>query len=124
MTESIMNGGQSDRTNDECAAFQASMADLIGDGEDLHEQPHMATCERCRALVLELQAIADAARDLFPPDLEPDEELWNKIESKLGLAEPEEEAENAALTGEDAGGELALDSGIGSGGLALEGGIA
>lgn len=118
MTEPIMQPGQGDQSNDECAVFQASMAELIGDGEDLHEHPHLAACERCRALVSELQAIADAARGLFPPDEEPDEELWNKIESKLGQAEPEDGEDGTANR------ELAADGGSGLGALALEGGVA
>jgi hypothetical protein len=102
----------------ECAAFQASMAERIGDGEDLQANPHMATCERCTALVRELEAIAEAARQLMPIDAEPDDDLWSKIESRLGLEESESlERESTSQAKEESA--IALE-----GGLAFEGGIA
>jgi hypothetical protein len=102
----------------ECAEFQGSMAQRIGDGEDLQTNPHMATCERCTALVRELEAIAEAARQLMPVDAEPDDDLWSKIESRLVLEEsesPEREASNTAKQ------ESAISL---EGGLAFEGGMA
>ena len=128
MTEPIMQPGasqpnpedlMSDQANAECAAFQASMAERIGEGEDLQSNPHMLTCERCRALVRELEQIADAVRSLMPQEIEPDENLWSKIEMKLGLEHPESDESVAEETREKSSANLALE-----GGLAFEGGVA
>jgi hypothetical protein len=125
MTEPIMQPSnlQSDSNKfegdpAECAAFQASMAERIGDGEDLQAHPHMATCERCSSLVRELEAIAEAARQLMPIDTEPDDDLWSKIESRLVLEESESQNGGGASQIKDTSA-IALE-----GGLAFEGGIA
>jgi predicted anti-sigma-YlaC factor YlaD len=62
-----------------CEEFQAQMAELIGSGEDVAQHPHLQSCERCRALLAELETIAEAARQLFPA-VEPPETLWTQIE--------------------------------------------
>jgi hypothetical protein len=74
-----MNG---DRSTLSCAEFQAQMAELIGSGEDLAEHPHLKDCDGCRALLADLQTIADAARQLFP-SVEPPDEVWEHIESAI-----------------------------------------
>jgi hypothetical protein len=129
MTEPIKQPGgnlpdpeqwQSDEDNAECVAFQASMAQRIGDGEDLQSHPHMATCPRCPALVRDLEAIAIVARQLMPPDAEPDEDLWTKIEKKLALESLDGAGGESGRPGaESPSSGLSLESG-----LALEGGIA
>ena len=65
-----------------CAEFQTHLPELIGTGEDITKHPHLQTCERCRALLDELQTIADAARQLFPI-VEPPDDLWQNIESAI-----------------------------------------
>ena len=120
MTEPILQNDNylSEADSAECALFQGSMAQRIGDGEDLQTNPHMAACERCAALVRELEAIAEAARQLMPIDAEPDDDLWSRIESRLVLGDldsPEREASGPAKE-ESA---IALE-----GGLAFGGGIA
>lgn len=65
-----------------CAEFQARLADLIAAGEDLSSHPHLRNCERCQALVADLETIAAAARSLFP-SVEPPDEVWENIESAL-----------------------------------------
>jgi hypothetical protein len=65
-----------------CAEFQAQLADLIASGEDAAAHPHIQTCARCRALLAELETIAEAARQLFPA-VEPPDDLWDHIESAL-----------------------------------------
>jgi predicted anti-sigma-YlaC factor YlaD len=65
-----------------CAAFQAQLPDLIGSGEDLAHHPHLKDCELCRALLADLETIAEAARQLFPIE-EPPDKLWEQIESKI-----------------------------------------
>ena len=95
----------------DCAAFQASMAERIGEGEDLQAHPHMATCERCRALVRELEAIAEAARELMPIDTEPDEDLWSRIEVRLALQESESEDRGASVSSKEKA-VISLEGGI------------
>ena len=70
-------------TDEECAAFQALMSERIGAGENLQSYPHMHSCERCRSLIDELEYIAKAIHDLFPPDVEPATDLWPGIATKL-----------------------------------------
>jgi len=72
-----MNG---DPNNLTCEQFQAQLADLIGTGGNVGEHPHLQTCENCRALLADLQTIADAAKQLLPVDEQPKEDLWERIE--------------------------------------------
>ena len=65
-----------------CAEFQAHLAEMIGAGENVSAHPHMQDCELCRAFLGELEAIAQAARELFPA-VEPPDDLWNNIESAI-----------------------------------------
>jgi predicted anti-sigma-YlaC factor YlaD len=65
-----------------CAAFQAQLPDLIGSGETVADHPHLRNCELCRALLADLETIAEAARQLFPV-VEPPDELWEHIESAI-----------------------------------------
>ena len=76
-----------------CAEFQAQMADLIGSGQDLSTHPHLKDCTDCRALLAELETIAEAARQLFP-SVEPPDEVWEHIESAL-----KQEDENTSQSG-------------------------
>jgi len=65
-----------------CHEFQAQLADLVGSGEDVESHPHLRDCERCRALLADLQTIAEAARQLLPIE-QPKEDLWDRIESAI-----------------------------------------
>ena len=73
-------------TNDpsrvDCAEFQEKLSDLIGSGQDARNHPHLRSCELCRALLADLETIAEAARQLFP-GVEPPEEVWQHIESAI-----------------------------------------
>jgi len=69
-----------DREYLSCQEFQTQMADLIGTGEDLSSHPHLQTCANCRALLADLQTIADAAKQLFRAEEQPKEDLWERIE--------------------------------------------
>jgi hypothetical protein len=71
-----------DPGNMSCAEFQAQLPELIGSGADVSAHPHLRSCDRCRALLAELETIADAARQLFP-SVEPPEEVWQQIESAI-----------------------------------------
>jgi hypothetical protein len=65
-----------------CEEFQAQLPDLIGSGENLADNEHLRTCELCRALLADLETIAEAARQLFPVE-EPPDKLWDQIESAI-----------------------------------------
>jgi predicted anti-sigma-YlaC factor YlaD len=65
-----------------CAAFQALLPELIGSGADAAAHPHLQSCARCRALLADLETIAEAARQLLPI-VEPPDELWEQIESAI-----------------------------------------
>jgi hypothetical protein len=65
-----------------CEQFQAQLPELIGSGADVSTHPHLKDCELCRALLADLQTIAEAARELFP-GVEPPDEVWEHIESAL-----------------------------------------
>ena len=71
-----------DDTNLSCAAFQARLPELIGSGENIAADPHLRSCELCRALLADLMTIAEAARQLFPI-VEPPDRLWEQIESAI-----------------------------------------
>ena len=65
-----------------CEEFQAHMPDLIGAGEDASAHPHVQNCALCRALLNDLETIAEAARQLFPVE-DPPDRLWEQIESAI-----------------------------------------
>ena len=65
-----------------CDQFQAQLPELIGSGVDLSSDPHLAGCALCRALLADIEAIAEAARQLLPA-IEPPDELWEQIESAI-----------------------------------------
>lgn len=58
--------GVSEPDATDCEEFQRRLA-LFGAGEDLYRDRHLQTCERCMALVVDLEEIAENARDLFGP---------------------------------------------------------
>jgi hypothetical protein len=65
-----------------CAEFQEHLPELIASGKNVSQDPHIQKCELCRALLADLETIAQAARDLFPI-VDPPAEIWDKIESAL-----------------------------------------
>jgi len=71
-----------------CAEFQAQLPELVGSGADAGAHPHIQSCELCRALLSDLETIAEAARQLFPVE-EPPEELWEHIELAIKSEEGE-----------------------------------
>jgi hypothetical protein len=71
-----------DDQNMTCEEFHKLMPELIGSGDDIHLHPHIQSCELCRAFLADLEAIRDAARELFPA-VEPPDDLWSSIESKI-----------------------------------------
>jgi hypothetical protein len=71
-----------ERNSNDCREFQAQLADLIGSGEDAKNHPHVKNCPLCRALLADLETIAEAARQLMPVQ-QPKEDLWDRIESAI-----------------------------------------
>jgi hypothetical protein len=71
-----------DRNHLSCATFQEQLAEMIGSGENIAAHPHIQSCAQCRALLADLETIAEAARQLLPI-VEPPEELWEHIESAI-----------------------------------------
>lgn len=65
-----------------CHEFQDQLSDLIGSGVDIKSHPHLQTCPLCRALLSDLETIAEAARQLFPIQ-QPEDGLWDRIESAI-----------------------------------------
>ena len=65
-----------------CQEFQEQLPDLIGSGADVGDHPHLQNCELCRALLNDLETIAEAARQLFPIQ-QPEDGLWDRIESAI-----------------------------------------
>ena len=65
-----------------CAEFQAQLPELIGSGTDLTTHPHLSGCPLCKALLADLETIAEAARQLLAP-VEPPDQLWEQIESAI-----------------------------------------
>ena len=88
-----------DPTKMSCAEFQAKLPELIGSGADASTHPHIQNCELCRALLADLETIAEAARQLFPV-VDPPEDLWTHIESAIrnedGDPDPSMKAARAA----------------------------
>ena len=65
-----------------CEEFQSQLAELVGSGANVENDPHVKECAICRQLIEELQIIADAAKQLLS-DEQPEERLWDRIESAI-----------------------------------------
>ena len=50
-----------------CEEFQQRLPSLIEAGEGLYRDRHLKSCDLCRALVVDLETIAEAVRELFGP---------------------------------------------------------
>jgi len=65
-----------------CEEFSARMAELVASGQDVFTHPHVKSCKIHRALLEHLEAIAHAAKQLFP-DVDPSDRLWKRIEDEI-----------------------------------------
>lgn len=72
-----------------CAEFQAQLPDLIASGQNAANHPHVRSCELCRALLSDLETIAEAAHQLFP-SVEPPDKVWEQIEFVIRNEEKKE----------------------------------
>lgn len=65
-----------------CEEFQERLSELIGSGANASSHPHVQNCELCRAFISDLEAIAAAARELFPVE-DPPDRVWEQIQSAI-----------------------------------------
>ena len=65
-----------------CQEFQEHLPELIASGLDVSGDPHLESCELCRALLSDLETIAAAARELFPGE-DPSDRVWEQIQSAI-----------------------------------------
>ncbi|UWZ83850.1 hypothetical protein [Occallatibacter riparius] len=65
-----------------CEEFTAAMPQLVASGEDIFAHPHVRNCRIHRALIADLEAIAQAAQQLFP-DVDPSDNVWEKISEEI-----------------------------------------
>ena len=85
-----------------CAEFQAHLPELIGSGENASEHDHLQSCDLCRALLADLETIAEAARQLYPA-VEPPDKLWAQIESAIKSESDVQKSADILKSGLDAG---------------------
>jgi hypothetical protein len=69
-----------------CEEFTSRMAQLVASGEDVCAHPHVRRCKMHRALLEDLEAIARAARQLFP-EVDPSDRVWTKIKDEIAPAD-------------------------------------
>ncbi|HVU48432.1 MAG TPA: hypothetical protein VHD85_20040 [Terracidiphilus sp.] len=84
-----------------CAEFQARLPELISSGCNVADHEHLKNCDLCRALLADLETIAEAARQLFP-SVDPSDKLWAQIESAIqndSTGEPAEELKDRLTAG-------------------------
>jgi hypothetical protein len=67
------------RSNQNPVDYQSDLPEQSGAGVDVSNPPGDESGELYRALMADLEAIAEAARQLFP-DVEPPDEVWEHIE--------------------------------------------
>jgi len=87
----------SDPSKMSCAEFQAQLPDIIAAGGHAADHDHVKSCDLCRALLADLETIAEAARQLFP-SVEPPDKLWTQIESAIKEDEGQKKGLEAGLT--------------------------
>ena len=58
------------------------LSELMEAGVDLNSDPHFESRELYRAFLADIEAIAQAARQMFPA-MEPPGEVWEHIESAI-----------------------------------------
>ena len=78
-----------------CTEFQARMPQLMAD--DIHSHPHLALCDRCSALLHELEEIGIAAKNLLKPEYEPSDDVFKKLLSRIGNEESSGGSEHPTL---------------------------
>jgi predicted anti-sigma-YlaC factor YlaD len=65
-----------------CSEFQQRLPELFESGEDLSDDEHLRSCENCRALIADLNYIAQQAKLLLPIH-DPSPGVWDGIQAAL-----------------------------------------
>jgi hypothetical protein len=86
MNNHVRNGASV--SDADCAAFQEKLPTLFESGENLSNQPHLQTCEKCSELVRDLEYIAQQAKLLLPIH-DPSPAVWENIQTALKKEEKE-----------------------------------
>lgn len=86
-----MTNESNDREEMSCEEFQSHLPELIASGIDVSLHPHVLGCELCRALLADLESIAEAARQLLPIE-DPPDRVWEQIESAIRKEDAASEA--------------------------------
>jgi len=68
--------------NMSCTEFQRVLPEIIGQGDDVRNHPHLKACHNCSDLVQDLLYIAEQAKLLLPMR-DPGPRVWNNIEDSL-----------------------------------------
>jgi cell fate (sporulation/competence/biofilm development) regulator YlbF (YheA/YmcA/DUF963 family) len=76
-----LTGAPTDGTAMNCEEFQEQLPQLMEAG--IHDHPHLRSCQRCTALLEELESIAHFAAELLKPVYEPHDKVWNKIQTQI-----------------------------------------
>jgi hypothetical protein len=79
--EDRLTGPPTDGQSMDCEQFQEQLPQLMESG--LHGHPHLQTCQRCAALIEELEYIAGFAREMLPL-YEPPDKVWDNIRIQIG----------------------------------------
>jgi hypothetical protein len=79
--ENRPTGKPTDGAEMNCEDFQAQLPQLMEAG--IHDHPHLRSCQRCAALLEELEYIAGIAEKLLEPVYEPPDKVWHNIQSQI-----------------------------------------
>jgi len=82
-----------------CAGFQALLPELIGRGEDVAAHPHILGCARCRALLADLETIAEAARQRPSARLLKTTPATASVHTKTSNVQPSRERIDTSMNG-------------------------
>ena len=69
-------------TMTDCAEFQDRLPELFENQANLNEEEHLKHCEKCAALVRDLEYIAQQAKLLLPIH-DPSPTVWDNIRSAI-----------------------------------------
>lgn len=67
---------------EDCGQFQQRLPAIFESGNDLATEAHLQTCENCKALVQDLEYIAQQAKLLLPIH-DPSPGVWDNIQAAL-----------------------------------------
>jgi hypothetical protein len=65
-----------------CEEFQAQLPELMN-RNNIHDHEHLKTCDRCTALIAELETIGEAARKLLESTYEPSDRILEGLRRSI-----------------------------------------